>query len=406
MRRKMETKYIVKDNQVWEKYSDPLFAGFIPVPTVPKGDPWLSFVGPKIPMEEWRKVLGFFKWSYEDTKGETQVRFYFNQKEGLWRAWAFPQEKSYSLHTKEIEELCDEERQKIGMGKGWLLAGTAHHHCNSRAFQSGVDHDNEQNQQGIHITVGDLADPKYSIHGRVTFRNQKYEVCWADWFEFPRGVSMLGVPANLSNPIMEYFLTIGVVEDKDKFPDEWKENVIKKDYSKSTHQTNGPYSYGRDRDYNDPENWFPGGQKKDHSYAGSSPGNKTRYLPSHGKNVGQDKLSKGQRKQLRKLLAKAQPDDVPEDQRDQLEAVAAKEAEKLYNCALCAIQLASVYGIEIDALFELLDKDPKTLSMDEIAAGDDLEDVLKKTGCFPDEVLEYIKDSHKEAETASGVKDK
>jgi hypothetical protein len=221
-------KYIVHKDELFERYDDALFKGYVRTrPQVTKMDPYLSYVGPKIPMESWKQILGFFDWAYKEHKVEAQVRLYLNQKQGTWRAWAFPQEGEAAA-TMEIAEACDVECKKTELysAKGWIEAGTVHSHAAMSAFQSGTDKSNEDTKQGIHITVGKLDERVYDRHGRLTFRGIFYNVDWSDWFQLPPGLE--GLPAPLYSTVMQYFLTQHVTETA--FPDTWKENLKKKEW--------------------------------------------------------------------------------------------------------------------------------------------------------------------------------
>ncbi len=177
-------KYIVNKDEVFERYDDALFKGYVRTrPQVTKMDPYLSYVGPKISLESWKQILGFFDWAYKEHKVEAQVRLYLNQKQGTWRAWAFPQEGEAAA-TTEVAEACDVECKKTELysAKGWIEAGTVHSHAAMSAFQSGTDKSNEDTKQGIHITVGKLDERVHDLHGRLTFRGIFYNVDWSDWW--------------------------------------------------------------------------------------------------------------------------------------------------------------------------------------------------------------------------------
>jgi hypothetical protein len=221
-------KYIVNKDEVFERYDDALFKGYVRTrPQVTKMDPYLSYVGPKISMESWKQILAFFDCAYKEHKVEAQVRLYLNQKQGTWRAWAFPQEGEAAA-TTEVAEACDVEckRTELYSAKGWIEAGSVHSHAALSAFQSGTDKSNEDTKQGIHITVGRLDERVYDLHGRLTFRGIFYNVDWSDWFQLPPGLE--GLPAALHTTVMQYFLTEHVTETA--FPDAWKENLKKKEW--------------------------------------------------------------------------------------------------------------------------------------------------------------------------------
>lgn len=129
-----------------------------------------DWAGPKLPRDEWQKILAFFKWTYDETKSESQVRLYVNCREGVrtWRAWAFPQKMNGGMSAKELDTPeTATQRAQFSDADGWLYFGTVHHHCSASAFQSGVDENNEKDQDGLHITVGHLDKPLYDIDARV-----------------------------------------------------------------------------------------------------------------------------------------------------------------------------------------------------------------------------------------------
>lgn len=135
-----------------------------------------DWAGPKLPREEWQKILAFFKWTYDETKSESQVRLYVNCREGIrtWRAWAFPQKLGGGMTAKELDTPeTATQRAQFSDAEGWLYFGTVHHHCSASAFQSGVDENNEKDQDGLHITVGHLYKPLYDIDARLYIGGRK-----------------------------------------------------------------------------------------------------------------------------------------------------------------------------------------------------------------------------------------
>lgn len=213
--------------------------------------------GPKISAEVWHQVLAFFRWSHDKTKSETQVRLFVNAKHGQWAAWAFPQICGTGMTTKEISEGSDEWNKQRSLFKdsaGWMPFGTVHHHCTAGASQSGVDKDNEQGQDGLHITVGHMNSKSYDIHARFYLSGSKFtpdlNVLWdignvmddvPDWAR-----SLL--PADTEHRIAESQMCEPAPEETE-FPDEWKANLIEEkrpeihsglvQYSPSFHKSQG-----------------------------------------------------------------------------------------------------------------------------------------------------------------------
>ena len=173
---------ILHEDTVYETVESKYYTGHQPVKIV-KGEPALSWKGGKIPMDEWSKILSFFKWSYDETQSETQVRLLYNPEENKWVAWAFPQEHGTGMTTKEIDgELKDKQREQFS---GYIVNGTVHHHCSSPAFQSGTDKTDEESQDGLHITIGNLTSSMYDLHTRVCRSDIMYKCSLKEWFEFP-----------------------------------------------------------------------------------------------------------------------------------------------------------------------------------------------------------------------------
>jgi len=339
-------KYIVSKSVVYESFKDDLFTGYAPtVPKVPEVDPWLSYIGPKITFATWRELLAFFAWSYEKTKSEAQARFYFNKESRLWRAWAFPQEASTGMTTKEIEDKSGSESKKAGLGKGWIEGGTIHHHCGSSAFQSSTDRTNELDKNGIHITVGDLTKPRYSIHGRVSFRGMFYNVAWSQWFVMPPGLE--GLPYEFEDKVMEHFLTEPAPEDYE-FPDEWKENLIDKKYASVVV-------------YSDHSNWH---KDADGEWV-------------HKDTSNQSALSKRERKRLKRLMRKA--NDWTDSQKADLSSIAVK-----------VVQICSAHNIEAGELFRMSRRPVFFLDKDEVQAVQELEEAMDKTTALVEDVEDWV----------------
>lgn len=244
------TDQLIQSNQkVWRRVTVPgLMSAYVTVETA-SGDPTFDWFGPKIPLALWRSILSFFKWSQDTHHCETQVRLFLNATTGQWRAWAFPQEKG-GMTTKEIQgKEADEQRAAIG--SGYQEFGSVHHHCSMSAFQSGTDHTDESGRPGLHLTVGNMNDPVYSIHSRALFVANGGKTMYKDmaldqWFESPAWfttlpkevLEMLGAEAR-HNAVQRELTR----PSKDPFPEAWKTNLIERKWE-AYNQTgpNGFYS--------------------------------------------------------------------------------------------------------------------------------------------------------------------
>lgn len=144
----------------------------------------LRWKGSRIPIAVWHRLCAFFEAQYALTKGEAQARFYYNPKTQEWKVWVFPQEWSSTMSTKELEDHPERAGQSLALGADFMCWGTVHHHCTGSAFQSGTDTADEQQQNGIHITIGHMGSKLYDLDGRVYFAGIKYVCIWAHWFEY------------------------------------------------------------------------------------------------------------------------------------------------------------------------------------------------------------------------------
>lgn len=138
--------------------------------------------GQKIRPDTWNQILAFFRWTQDTEKSEAQVRLFVHPQLG-WLAWAFPQTGGTGMTSKEVEnEAATKQRAEI-IPAGCIAFGTVHHHCTASAFQSGTDEQDEKRVDGLHITVGNLDDEKYSIHCRLYVKGNKFEPNMAAFWE-------------------------------------------------------------------------------------------------------------------------------------------------------------------------------------------------------------------------------
>jgi hypothetical protein len=189
----------------------------------------------------WHPLCAFFEAQYALTGGEAQARLFYNPKDKTWKAWAFPQEWSTGMTTKELPDHPGWKEQDEAIGADYIVWGTVHHHCKWSAFQSGVDRENEVTQNGIHITIGKISLDEYELHGRICFGGIHYDCLWSEWFHLnplPNWVYKINDAGERSQAvkwIMERFGDLTKIlkapPPKDTpFPKQWIENLIKPVY--------------------------------------------------------------------------------------------------------------------------------------------------------------------------------
>lgn len=196
----------------------------------------IEWKGPKIPLDVWDEVLSFFQWCYDTYKSECQVRLYVSPTLQTWKAYAFPQEAKTGMTAHELDnEAKREQHAALGLQPpDWFAFGTVHHHCSANAFQSGTDTANEESQDGLHITIGNMNNKdRYDIHARfyrkgMVIKNDNLDMSW-----FVDTAPILAecpdkfrsfLPNDWADKQARRLLTR--VPDVINFPQQWKDNVI------------------------------------------------------------------------------------------------------------------------------------------------------------------------------------
>jgi hypothetical protein len=158
----------------------------------------------------WGMVVAFLRWSYETYQSEAQLRLFYSEKMGLWKAAPMPQHVGTGMYVEEIKGHPDRIKvwDEVDMSL-YQEAGTVHHHCSCSAFQSGTDANDEKLRIGLHITLGHMSDTAVDLHARAIFKGLQYPVELLEWLDAP-DIESLRAP-----------VAIG-------FPDTWKERLIVK----------------------------------------------------------------------------------------------------------------------------------------------------------------------------------
>lgn len=197
----------------------------------------MEWFGPKL-NDIWPSVLAFFRWTNDTMNSESQVRLFVNTKLGRWAAWAFPQRARTGMSAKELKNKDDgyaefpKQREQFSDADGWVYLGTAHHHCNMSAFQSGTDEANERNQDGLHITVGNMSQPKYDLHWRFYSGGVELSgVRLSDFWDCGDAINGLaeGVKKLLRSDALEVVALEQMSQpppEGQEFPEQWRSNVV------------------------------------------------------------------------------------------------------------------------------------------------------------------------------------
>lgn len=215
---------LIRDkDKLYQKVEAGPWQGLAPIKAT-EGPIQHRWTGPKRTIEQHRQVLAFFEWSHQTHKSEALVYWLVNGER--WQPFAPPQ-KGRGMTVKVVEDHPDYRASFTRAGlEGGELMGTDHHHCSCSAFQSGTDSHDELSREGLHLTVGDLGKPNYSLHGRSSFRQLITGIDWSEWFAVPEEYQHF--PAGVQAAILPHLLTAAVpscIPGQD-FPEWWAENYL------------------------------------------------------------------------------------------------------------------------------------------------------------------------------------
>lgn len=160
--------YKVHNNAVYELQDNDLYTTYskCKVPEIDNITP--TWKGSPIPFQMWQDITDWCVLSYEKFKSETLVFLYYdlNNKKNPWSFWIPPQiTNGMTVKSNPESEFFEKERKNFPD----TMFGTVHHHCSSSAFQSGTDHSDELDREGLHFTIGNLNTPfDLDVHVRIT----------------------------------------------------------------------------------------------------------------------------------------------------------------------------------------------------------------------------------------------
>lgn len=134
-----------------------------------KVDEKFDFKLPNLDKESWKRMLGFFIWSYRTHSAEAMVHLFFNREDNSYIPLP-PVEQIVSSGTVEYGEAS---RPTIA---GAINVGTAHSHHTMTAFHSGVDENDQAKYDGLHITFGKITDINPEIDARVFCDGKSHKI--------------------------------------------------------------------------------------------------------------------------------------------------------------------------------------------------------------------------------------
>ena len=183
----------------------------------------LDYKGPKIDAEEWHKLMSFFRWTNSEHHSEAQARGFIDPVQNKVIFWAFPQKGKTGMKSDEIAgEEFNKQRLALPNADKLTYFFTVHHHCSCSAFQSSADERNEQSQDGLHITVGNMSNDIHDMDARFYLEKVKMtpdlDVFW-DIGNF----ALKMIPKDMHKLVARHQMCSKIDL---AFPDAWKANYI------------------------------------------------------------------------------------------------------------------------------------------------------------------------------------
>ncbi len=128
---------------------------------------------PKIPAEKFARIVDFFRKVYDEHRSEGVVILYLNPENKNIRI-VVPKQEVGGASADYDADFTVENYERIG---------TIHSHANFGAFHSGIDTNDEENFDGLHITVGNVADKAVSISSCVVVNGERFKVAPEDYID-------------------------------------------------------------------------------------------------------------------------------------------------------------------------------------------------------------------------------
>lgn len=217
-------QFLLHNNTLLEPIETPLYKGWAPAKAakVLQGQPRFIWKGAKIPFEMWEQVVAFLRWTQQKYKAEAMVLFFYNINTDQWAVWPFPQEPNgMTIRLLPNDPMYAADRTRFG--DGWIQAGSVHHHCTAKAFQSGTDRTDEENRDGVHITLGEMDKPVLDLHIRQVFDGLMGDSDILDWVETPKYLEQ--VPEEFQDQFGSFVMRATRATE---FPEEWKTRIVER----------------------------------------------------------------------------------------------------------------------------------------------------------------------------------
>lgn len=208
------TYYLVGKNGTFLHKNTGLIEALVKVESVPVLHNVTSYAKmniPKLPVGLMAQIVLFFREVYKLHKSEAIVLIYYSQEKKEFMIDSVPQEVSSAGVRYKFESK---------LGAGYQLVGSIHSHADFSAFHSGVDVHDEQDFDGLHITIGHNNHENFSLSSTIAVNNNRFVVESETVVEGVRKVQAKR-KSNIKRfrPVNEYKLGGEIVQEERSFWD-------------------------------------------------------------------------------------------------------------------------------------------------------------------------------------------
>ena len=190
--------FAIVDGSLCQQVKKGPFLVFLPV-DLDEYDREIEWNEHNIPWAMWQDICAFFRESYKRVKSESLCWLYYSMELKEW-TWLVPYQTTNGMSVKvEMDERNTNLRASLH--PSFIQIGSIHDHCAGSAFQSGTDHGDEINFDGIHITLGKLDKEELDTHCRVILDKRMMKDEIGNWIDLPE--SFKEIPPSLRKMVSE-----------------------------------------------------------------------------------------------------------------------------------------------------------------------------------------------------------